>query len=114
DASTRVAKGPGTRFEVDGLPIGVRQYVRVRAYDDRGNFSPFTQQVSAVPRGVGGPELVAGTVELTNAERPEAALSVKTTAGAEVLRLGNITGKPGVPPDTTYGLWGQFGSGVFI
>ena len=114
DASTRAARGPGTRFVIDGLPIGVRQYVRVRAYDDRGNFSPFTQQVSAVPRGVGGPELVAGTIELTNAERPQAALSVKTTAGAEVLRLGNITGKPGVPTGVNYGLWGVLGSGVFI
>lgn len=114
DASTRAARGPGTRFVIDGLPIGVRQYVRVRAYDDRGNFSPFTQQVSAVPRGVGGPELVAGTIELTNAERPQAALSVKTTAGAEVLRLGNITGKPGVPAGVNYGLWGILGSGVFV
>jgi len=114
DASTRAARGPGTRFVIDGLPIGVRQYVRVRAYDDRGNFSPFTQQVSTVPRGVGGPELVAGTIELTNAERPQAALSVKTTAGAEVLRLGNITGKPGVPAGVNYGLWGILGSGVFV
>jgi len=114
DASTRAARGPGTRFVIDGLPIGVRQYVRVRAYDDRGNYSPFTQQVSAVPRGVGGPELVAGTIELTNAERPQAALSVKTTGGAEVLRLGNITGKPGVPTGTQYGLWGVAGAGVFI
>lgn len=114
DASTRAARGPGTRFVIDGLPIGVRQFVRVRAYDDRGNFSPFTQQVSAVPRGVGGPELVAGTIELTNAERPQAALSVKTTGGAEVLRLGNITGKGGVPAGTQYGLWGVFGAGVFI
>lgn len=114
DASTRAARGPQTRFVIDGLPIGVRQFVRVRAYDERGNYSPFTQQVSAVPQGVGGPELVAGTIELTNAERPGAALSVRTSGGSEVLRLGNITGKSGVPAGTQYGLWGVAGAGVFI
>lgn len=114
DRTTLAAKGPGSRFEIEGLPTAIRQFVRLRAYDDRGNFSPFTDQLSAAPRGVGTAELVVGQIDITNAERTDAALSVKTSAGVEVLRLGNITSKPGVPAGTRYGLWGEFGSGVYI
>jgi hypothetical protein len=35
------------------------------------------------------------------------------TTGVEVLRLGNISGKGGLPSGT-YGLWGELGTGVFI
>ncbi len=114
DVSTLAARGPGARFEIEGLPTAIRQFVRVRAYDDRGNFSPFTDQISNAARGVGTAELVVGQIDITNAERANAALSVKTSAGAEVLRLGNIAGKAGVPAGTQYGLWGTAGSGVFI
>lgn len=114
DVSTLVARGPGVRFEVNGLPTAIRQFFRVRTYDDRGNFSPFTDQISTSARGVGTAELVVGQIDITNAERVNAALSVKTSGGSEVLRLGNITGKAGVPAGTQYGLWGAVGSGVFI
>jgi len=114
DVSTLAARGPGVRFEIEGLPTAIRQFVRVRAFDDRGNFSPFTDQISNAARGVGTAELVVGQIDITNAERAEAALSVKTSGGAEVLRLGNIIGKAGVPAGTQFGLWGALGSGVFI
>jgi len=114
DVSTLVARGPGARFEVNGLPTAIRQFFRVRAYDDRGNFSPFTDQISTSARGVGTAELVVGQIDITNAERSDAALSVKTSSAAEVLRLGNITGKPGVPAGTQFGLWGALGTGIFI
>lgn len=58
--------------------------------------------------------LVNGTVELTNADKTNAAISVKNSGGTEVLRLGNITGKTGVPSGTQFGLWGALGTGVFI
>lgn len=114
DRTTLAARGPGSRFEIEGLPTAIRQFVRLRAYDDRGNFSPWTDQISAAPRGVGTAELVVGQIDITNAERPNAALSVKTSAGAEVLRLGNIAGKAGVPVGVDYGLWGALGTGIFI
>lgn len=114
DVSTLAARGPGARFAIEGLPTAIRQFVRVRAYDDRGNFSPFTDQISSAARGVGTAELVVGQIDITNAERTDAALSVKTSAGAEVLRLGNITGKSGVPSGTQFGLWGALGSGIYI
>lgn len=114
DVSTLVARGPGVRFEVNGLPTAIRQFFRVRTYDDRGNFSPFTDQISTSARGVGTAELVVGQIDITNAERANAALSIKTSGGAEVLRLGNITGKAGVPAGTQYGLWGTFGAGVWL
>lgn len=114
DVSTLAARGPGVRFVIEGLATAIRHFVRVRAYDDRGNFSPFTDQLSTAARGVGTAELVVGQIDITNAERANAALSVKTSAGAEVLRLGNITGKAGVPSGTQYGLWGDQGTGVFI
>lgn len=114
DVSTLAAKGPGVRFEIEGLATAIRHFVRVRAYDDRGNFSPYTDQISTAARGVGTAELVVGQIDITNAERANAALSVKTSAGTEVLRLGNITGKAGVPSGTQYGLWGDQGTGVFI
>lgn len=114
DVSTLAARGPGVRFVIEGLATAIRHFVRVRAYDDRGNFSPFTDQLSTAARGVGAAELVVGQIDLTNAERADAALSVKTSAGTEVLRLGNITGKTGVPGGTQYGLWGEFGTGVWM
>jgi len=42
------------------------------------------------------------------------ALTVRNAGGAEVLRLGNITGKSGVPSGSQYGLWGELGTGVYI
>ena len=41
------------------------------------------------------------------------ALSVRNSSSTEVLRVGNITGKAGVPSGTQFGLWG-LGTGVFI
>lgn len=58
--------------------------------------------------------LVDGAIELTNADKTNAALSVKNSGGTEVLRLGNITSKAGVPSGTKFGLWGALGTGVFI
>lgn len=58
--------------------------------------------------------LVDGAIELTNADKTSAALSVKNSSGTEVLRLGNITSKAGVPSGTQFGLWGALGTGVFI
>lgn len=56
-------------------------------------------------------ELSADTIEVTNAERLNAALSFLNSLGEEVLRIGNIASK-NVGKD--YGLWGALGSGVFI
>jgi hypothetical protein len=62
---------------------------------------------------------VDGEIVISDISRQAGALSVRNANNAEVLRLGNITGKPGVPsivfPETAkYGLWGALGTGVFI
>lgn len=56
---------------------------------------------------------VDGEIEITNSVQ-NGALSVKNSSNSEVLRLGNIAGKPSVPVGTSYGLWGVLGTGVFI
>jgi hypothetical protein len=58
--------------------------------------------------------LVDSTIELTNSDRLNTALSIKDSSDVEVLRFGNITGKAGVPLGTQFGLWGIMGTGVFI
>lgn len=57
---------------------------------------------------------VDGEVEVTNSTQSDGAFSVKDASDEEVLRLGNIDGKSGVPLSIDYGLWGTAGTGVFI
>lgn len=58
--------------------------------------------------------LVDGEIQITNADKNNGALSVRNSGNTEVLRLGNITGKAGVPSGTQFGLWGALGTGVHI
>lgn len=106
---------------VDFVQPGLVHYVRVRSIDSQGNPGRFTTQRAVTPGSVEGAWIEIdndtrfnGAVEITNAERTTGALSVKTSAGVEVARLGNISGKPGVPVGTQFGLWGALGAGVYI
>lgn len=58
--------------------------------------------------------LVDGEIQITNADKTSGALSVRNSSSDEVLRVGNISGKAGVPSGTQFGLWGALGSGVYI
>lgn len=106
---------------VDFVQPGLVHYVRVRSIDSQGNPGRFTTQRAVTPGSVEGAWIeidnntrFSGAVEITNAERTTGALSVKTSAGVEVARLGNISGKPGVPAGAQFGLWGALGAGVYI
>ena len=47
-------------------------------------------------------------------EPPNVGSFIVKRDGVEVVRLGNIAGKPGVPPTVEEGLWGGLGAGIFI
>lgn len=56
DVSTQKIKAAGTTFIINALSPGVRYYLKARAYDERGDVSGWTEEVSAVPEeniGVG-------------------------------------------------------------
>lgn len=63
DASTKAAEGAGTRFTISGLGAGRRYYVKARSFDDRGNYSPWSDEVSAVTKAVSSDELDRDTRE---------------------------------------------------
>lgn len=50
DRSTLAARGSATRFAIGGLTVGKRYWLKARSYDDRGNLSDWSEEVSAVPR----------------------------------------------------------------
>jgi hypothetical protein len=57
---------------------------------------------------------VDGEVVVSNSTQASGAFSVKNASNTEVVRVGNITGKTGVPSGTQYGFWGQVGTGIYF
>ena len=51
------ARGRATRFVIGGLTPLTQHFVRARAYDLTGNYSPFSEEQSATPSPVSGSEL---------------------------------------------------------
>jgi hypothetical protein len=59
-----LTRGPGNRFDFNQLQPGNTFYFRVRAYDNRGNFSPLSEEVSALAGAFPGEKIEGGTIDL--------------------------------------------------
>lgn len=100
---------------------GVLHYVRVRSYDSQGNYGEWSPELTIMAKKLASNLIVLdGDVEVTgdiDITRPSVGNTgtLRFWAGNnEVVRIGNIAGKPGVPSGVTTGFWGKFGTGVFI
>lgn len=98
---------------------GVAHHIRVRSVDSKGNPGRFTAQHSITPDRIDpGLILLDGNVRVTGDVTVYGGGNTGSfrvvRGGNEVLKLGNIAGKPGVPSGVVEGLWGEAGAGVFI
>jgi len=85
-----LVRSGGNRFDFNQLEPGRQFYFRVRAYDNRGNFSPLSEEVTAISGTFPGEKIQGGTIEID-----------KFVPDARPIVV--VTALPVVPPgDTVY------------
>lgn len=132
DAGTLRGEGAQTVFPFPRATPGVKYYVRVASVDRQGNRSMFApvaivtggrvQTAQIGPGAVTDTELADNSVKNPKLDTSALGSGTRTQASGvsvmqgttEVMKLGNIANKSGVPSGVTHGLWGALGTGVFI
>lgn len=130
--NTQRGEGNQSTFTFPRAAPGVLHFVRVASVDAQGNISSYTPEVPVRaghvetaqigPGAITDTELGPGAV--TNPKMDGGALGQGTRTQAsgvsvmrgntEVLKIGIISGKPGVPSNINEGIWGALGTGAFF